>query len=302
MKRFFPLITIVAILPSVAAARDVYYQGDLTPLNILPTFDKGYLAVYEPEHTISLYRSDGVLAYKATAQVPGATSLDVVNAAPDDDGALALAVQYRIESRHAGGVELFDPTGLQARLIDTGVDWSPAQICFGSDHSIWILGWRGIDVSSATITADYFVLRNYSRDGRLLGAFLPRSSFEQEPVGPITGGWQLRSANSRIGGLFYATSVLPAGIEHRMSQWIETDLHGNVVRRVDVPQKTIRAFSSQGSLYAKENQGGYTVLNPALNSWRTISAVANGILLGADDSSLVFLIRGTNQVVWSPLE
>jgi hypothetical protein len=302
MRRFFPLITILALLPSVLPARDVYYQGDLTPRNILPSFDKGYLAVYEPEHTIALYRPDGTLAYRATAQVSGAMALDVVNAAPDDDGTLALAVQYQIEYGHAGGVALFDSTGVQARFIDTGVDWSPAQICFGPDHSIWILGWRGMDVSSTKVTTDYFVLRNYSRDGRLLGAFLPRSSFEQEPVGPITGGWQLRSANGRIGGLFYATSVLPAGTEHRMKQWIETDLHGDVVRRVDMPQKTIRAFSSDGSLYAKENEGGYTVLNPALNSWRTIYAVANGILLGADDNSLVYLIRGTSQVVWSPLE
>jgi hypothetical protein len=132
--------------------------------------------------------------------------------------------------------------------------------------------------------------------------YLSRSSFEQEPMGPIVGGWQLRSANGRIGGIFYATSILPQGTERRMCEWIETDLQGNIVRRVDLPRKTIQAFSSDGSLYARGYEGGYTVLNPALNSWRTISASANEVLLGADDNSLVVLIRGTNQVVWSPVE
>jgi hypothetical protein len=300
MRRLFPLLTIL-VLPFVSQAQDVYYRGDLAPLNILPTFDKGYLAVYEREHTIALYGPDGFLAYRATAQVPGAKWANVINASPDSDGSLALAVEYQNEKLRAGGVAVFDHTGMQAAFIDTGADWSPTQVCFGADHSIWAMGWRGLDSSKAS-TPDYFVLRNYARDGRLIGAYLSRSSFEQEPVGPIVGGWQLRSANGRIGGLFYATSVLPLGSERRMREWIETDLRGNIVRRVDLSRKTILAFSSDGSLYARENQGGYMALNPALNSWRTIPASANEVLLGADDGSLVFLIRGTNQVVWSPVE
>ncbi len=209
-RRFFPLITTFAVLPFVAQARDVYYQGDLSPLNIAPTFDKGYLAVYEPAHTIALYGPDGSLAYRATAQVPAAKWTNVVNAAPDNDGSLAIAVEYQLEKLHAGGVAVFDPTGHQTAFIDTGANWSPTQLCFGPDHSIWAMGWRDL-YSPKTSSVDYFVLRNFARDGRLLGAFLPRSSFEQEPVGPIVGGWQLRSANGRIGGLFYTTSALPPG-------------------------------------------------------------------------------------------
>jgi hypothetical protein len=301
MRRFFPLITICVVLSVVIQARDVYYQGDLAPRNILPTFDKGYLAVYEQEHTVSLYGPDGSRAYKAKAQVPGETWTNVENAAPDADGSLAIAVEYRVEkSQRRGGIALFDPSGTQVAFIDTGADWLPTQVCFGPDHSIWAMGWRGI--APAATNTDYSVLRNYDRDGRLLNAFLPRSFFDQDPVGPIVGGWQLRSANGRIGGLFYVTSVLALGTERRKGEWIETDVRGNVVRRVDIPEKTIRAFSSDGALYAQGYRGGYTVLSPAVNSWRTVSGVSDGGLLGADGSSLVFLIRGTNRVVWSPLE
>ena len=104
------------------------------------------------------------------------------------------------------------------------------------------------------------------------------------------------------GASFYATSVLAPGVERRRSEWIETDLRGNVIRRVPMPEKTIRAFSGDGSLYAMGYRGGYTVLNPAVNSWRIVAGAANGNLLGADGSSLVYLMGGANQVVWSPLE
>lgn len=240
------------MLPFVGQARDVYYQGNLTPLNITPTFDKGYLAVYEPEHAVSLYRPDGSLAEKVTTQVPHAAWTNVVNASPDTDGSLALAVEYRIDHLGGGGVTVFDPTGSQTAFIDTSADYWPAQVCFGPDHSIWAIGWRRLNASAAS-NADYFVLRHYARNGQLLGAFLPRSSFVQEPV-------------------------------------------GNVVRRVDLPQKSIRAFPGDGSLYAIGYQNGYSVLDPAINSWRVISSFPNGILLGADGTQLVFLIE--TQTAW----
>lgn len=256
------------------------------------------MAVHQRDHTIALYGPDGTLAYRAMPQVPGA-KLDVMNAAPDNDGSVAIAVAYRIDKLQGGGVAIFDPTGIQSAFIDTGPDWSPTQVCFGPDHSIWATGWRGI-AQPATSVVDYFVLRNYTRDGRLLGAFLSRSSFEQDPVKPILGGWQLRSANGRIGGLFYTPSVLKPGTPHRMGEWIEVDLLGKVLRQVEMPERTIRAFSDDGSLYARGYQGDYSVLNPAGNSWQPFSGASDGSLLGAEGGSLVFLIRGTNLLVWSP--
>jgi hypothetical protein len=98
MARLFPLLAILVLHAFAAQARDVYYQGDLAPRNITPTFDKGYLAVYETLETISLYGPDGALAYKATAHVPGASWLDVENAAPDSDGTLVVTLEYRVSN------------------------------------------------------------------------------------------------------------------------------------------------------------------------------------------------------------
>jgi hypothetical protein len=248
MPRLIPPIVTALAISFAALAGEVVYQGDLTPLNITPTFDKGYLAVYQSADTISLYRPDGSLAHQATARAPYSTWNHVVNAAPDADGSIALAVEYNIGKSRRGGVAVFD----------TGEDWWPAQVCFGQDHSIWAIGWRGL--GGRDTGADYFVLRNYARDGTALGAFLPRSSFEQDPVGPMTGGWQLREANNRIGALFYRSSALPLGAKRRIGQWIEMDLHGNILRKVDVPKKIVWAFASNGALYARGFTTGYSAL------------------------------------------
>jgi hypothetical protein len=132
---------------------------------------------------------------------------------------------------------------------------------------------------------------------------MPRSSFEQDPVGPIVGGWALRSANGRIGVLFYSHSVLPAAQTRKTGQWIEVDLHGNVVRRLDVPQKVVWAFSDNGSLYALEYDGSkYSVFDPLSTTWRAITGIPAGFLLGSDGDSLVFKIRGSNTLVWEPVQ
>jgi hypothetical protein len=301
MARLFPLLAMLVLHSFAAEARDVNYQGDLAPLNITPTFDKGYLAVYETLETISLYGPDGALAYKATAHVPGASWLDVENAAPDSDGTLVVTLEYRVSNVRGGGLAVFDRAGTQTAFIDTGSDWWPTHACIGPGHTIWTIGWRGLNGHKSP-EEDYFVLRNYSRDGRLLGTFLPRSSFEQDPVGPIVGGWVLRSANGRVGGMFYVHSVLPAGQPRKTGQWIEVDLHGSVVRRVELPRKQIFAFGGSGSLYAFEYDGGYSVFDPTSNTWRIITGIPAGVLLGADGDSLVFKIRGSNTLVWEPVQ
>jgi len=300
MLRPFPLLAAVAVFCSAQQTRQVHYQGDLTPLNIAPSFDKGFLAVYETHQTVSLYAPDGALAYKATPHVEGASRLGVENAAPDSDGSMVAAVGYGVAKSTRGGLAVFDPTGVQTTFIDTGAEWLPTQACIAPDHTIWAIGWRGLP--SAAATGDYFVLRHFSRDGQLLGGFLPRSSFDQDPVGPVVGGWQLRANNGHIGGIFYATSVLRAGEPRRTGQWIEVDPTGAVVRRVDLPLKVIQAFTASGALYAHENFGGYLLFDSVTNAFRPTSGLPTYGLLGADGNSLVFLSGpNSNTLVWQPL-
>jgi len=55
---------------AVAQTHDVHCQGSLTPLNVTPTFDHGFVVVYDRDHTIDVYAPDGSLRFKASAHGP----------------------------------------------------------------------------------------------------------------------------------------------------------------------------------------------------------------------------------------
>ena len=70
-----PFLFLAATLcnPAFAAeSREVYYQGFLVPQSIVPTFDKGYLLVYDFEK-IDVYAPDGSPLYSVSAEVPNLT-------------------------------------------------------------------------------------------------------------------------------------------------------------------------------------------------------------------------------------
>jgi len=290
------LLTISSTTALAAEARDVYYQGDVAPLNIMPTFDKGYLVVYDRDHKINVYAPGGSPLYSASAQVPNTDWADIENAAVDTDGTLAGAIEHRrLKHESSGGIVLFDRTGTQIRFIDTG-QYLPTQVCFAPDHSIWTIGWQG----HVGKNEDYFILRDYSQEGNELGAFLPRSSFDAEPdpVGPVTGGWQLRTSNARVGAIFYVSSILGKWQKPRsVGQWVETDLKGKETGRWDFAARLL-AFTQSGALYGQEHD--VAVFDRATSSWRPVAGMPDGNLLGADGDSLVFSLRGQNILRWVP--
>jgi len=282
-----------------AEARDVYYQGDLAPLNIVPTFDKGHLVVYDRDHKINVYAPDGSPLYRAAAQVPNTDWADIQNAAVDTDGTLVGAIRYsRAKRTSGGGIVLFDRTGAQIRFVDTGL-YLPTQVCFAPDHSIWTVGWQGPEAIGKN--EDYFILQNYSQDGQQLGAFLPRSSFDAEPdpVGPMTGAWQLRTSNGRVGAIFYASSILRTWQKPRSAeQWVETDLKGKETGRWDFAGRSLLAFTQSGAIYGQEHD--VAVFDRATTNWRPVAGMPDGHLLGADGESLVFSLRGQSVLRWVP--
>src|SRR5712692_883088 len=95
MWRLYLISTIAFSTAAVAndSVREVYYQGLLAPQNVTPTFDKGYLIVYDFDQ-IDVYRPDGWPMYKVAAHVPNAKSSSIINAAVETDGTLASAVVY----------------------------------------------------------------------------------------------------------------------------------------------------------------------------------------------------------------
>jgi hypothetical protein len=285
----FSLLVSPAIV--VAQSRDVIYHGDLAPLNILPTFDRGYLLAYEAAAGFAIYSATGDLLCHWVVGTPAAKYSSVKNVAADIDGSTVAAVEYARDGLHLGGLVFLDPAGRQMQFLDTG-EYLPTQVDFGPDHSVWTLGWSWPD--GKLYATDYSVLRKYSRDGALLGEFLPRSTFdaEHDPVGPIVGGWQLRVTNNRIGAVFYASSVRKTGEQPRRAiQWVELDLKGNVLGRWDLPPKQIAAYTNEGTLYGRD-PGGISVLDRASGTWRSVPAMSNGALLGAAGDELVYMVHG----------
>jgi len=92
---FVPFLLFLSAFGAMASAqvRDVHYQGSLAPLNTAPTFDRGYLVVYDRDPDIDVYTSDGSLLYKAPPQGPNGSQARIKNAAVDADGTVVAAVE-----------------------------------------------------------------------------------------------------------------------------------------------------------------------------------------------------------------
>ena len=291
MWRLYFICSITLSTAGVAndSAREVYYQGLLARQNITPTFDKGYMIVYDVDQ-IDVYRPDGWPMYKVTARVPNAKRPSIINAAVDTDGTLAGAVVYP----RGGGIVIFDSAGTQTQFVDTG-HYLPSQVCFDADHSIWILGWQ--EKRKLAERPEYFLLQHYSHDGQKLGAFLPRSffaydEFDVEPAYPNVGLWGIRMANNRLGAIL--------GLAQGKMQWMEIDLTGKVLARWKITgDRHPAAFTAGGSLYARAGHG-VSVFDRAGGNWKPVTGMPDGILLAADGVSLVVWMRNSNVLRWVP--
>ncbi len=281
------------ILPGAAGSqpkREVFYAGDITPASITPTFENGYLAVYDLDGAALVYAPDGSLAFRFSPSHERAT---VVNVAVDVDGVAALAVEG---PPGRGGISIVDRHGVQFRWIDTG-DYVPSGLSFAPDHSLWTTGSKPELLSDRELP-EYEILRHYSREGRELGRYLPRSSFAEEfPAGSgispshvIVGLWELRVAGGRVGvGLAGSGGLL----------WVETDMSGGEAGRWRMEAHP-SAIAADGTVYASTAKG-ILALDRGSGQWRpTAVHVPDAILLGAQGAQLVFAIRGEKHLVWVP--
>ena len=269
-------------LPAGSDVDEVKIRGEMMPRNIAPTYLNGYLAVYELGEMVSTYKPDGSPAMTIARPENGY----MPNVAIDTDGFVAGAVDYTGESR--GGVSIFGPTGVATRVIDTG-KYRPSGVCFAPDHTVWAIGWQ--EKKEPEGDATYSLLRRYSRDGTLLGEFLPRNSLpagRNEPAHPITGGWNLRIAQGRVGA--FLTYGGTKGL------WVETDLQGKEVGRwpVDIDGHPA-AFTATGEVYARA-VSGIAVLDHVAGKWNYTAIEATDVLVGSDGDALVFAVRGENRL------
>ncbi len=246
-------------------------------------FDNGHLIIYESGGRVTVRLPKGAPPVSVSAEGP------ISNAAVDNDGFIAGAVN----EGSVWGIALFRADGRRERFIETTPDM-PVAIRIGPDHTLWAVVYR----PNPTLAGqpDFAILRNYGREGRLIGAYLPRKMFDAEAsgVGPNLGFALLHVAGRRIG--------IMAGIaqEGRKQQWLEADLQGNVTGRWDVPGYLVGGLTAGGAVYGTDGSGtGVYRFDRAAQRWSPVAAAGRGWLVGVDGEQLVLLDGASGLAQWA---
>jgi YD repeat-containing protein len=301
------LLVSVSALPALAAdltSREVTFPGAYTGNEPLPAFDKSYLLFIKHPCRVAVHAPDGRLLFDRTLQIPGASTCSSGSAAVDTDGVVAVTAGYLGPNRYAGGIVLLDPAGNQTRFIDTQ-RYMPSQICFDRNHAIWTIGWqRDAELNDHADKNDYPIVHKYSRDGKQMGAYIPRNQWSRkgEPGTSGVGLWHIAAANDRIGALIYESHA-----DHR-PELIEWDLEGNLIARTPLPRPPMdggRAYTASARLYARlydseAKQHYLALLDKDTGKWSRVEGDVSGLLLGADGDDLVYKApySGSVRLLW----
>ena len=289
--RQFVILAVLSIAEVFAApASEVIYQGNLSPRNIAPTFDNGYLIVYEGDRSLSVFGQDGLRRYQVTVQQTVPKSFYLLGAAADTDGTVAANFFDNWNSQNFGFVVL-DPTGKQLRTVLTG-SYSPAQICFAPDHTIWLAG-------TVFHAEDYMVFRKYSLDGQELGQFIPKSTLGSLTPVSMIWGRMLRASSRGIVALLQSQPINDAA----HLEWVELNLEGQLQDRPGQHGNFLPwALAPDGTIYAKESADKLLFWNRSSGVWKPVAVTAKGHLEGADENGLVFQLPNTTTFAWVPID
>ncbi len=254
--------------------------------NLMPALYNGYLYSIGPRHVLTVFPPDG--RQVLTLPLIGNDPVSILNAAIDSDTTIALARRDGAGS----AIELRDALGNLLQSINTG-RYIPMHVAFGEDHSIWTVGWQ-TDVTKLRYPdrLDNMILRHYSRDGKEMGAYLPRSLF---PAGlePGSMGWQYRAIT--VTGDRVGVQVFSGDTGNKM-EWVELNLDGKLIGRWrldDVAQGGAIAFTSDDQAYVPHLDRATKTwqvlkLNRATSTWEAVPSPARLHLYGSDGDQLIF--------------
>lgn len=184
---------------SFVVERDVTLQGKTPSEPGLPEWSGGALMAVASNRTpapaIVLFDGDGRQLPALILRIPEAETVDVASFARGADGAVvACGNVYDRAGRGSGFLALFSRSG-----EDLGVTrlspYSPRRVTLASDGSIWTTGMEVTNAKESTPPGSG-VVRHFDRHGRLLGSFIPRSTFGTHLA--VEYG-RLGSAKGRIG-------------------------------------------------------------------------------------------------------
>jgi hypothetical protein len=272
--------------------RQVTSQAIIAGNQPVPAFYAGYVYFVESGNTfVRLYAPDGQITpgLSIGGRTPG--PILMAGVAVDSDGTVAV-------SRATGGgdggpsaIEFYDGNRSLVGSIDTGL-YVPAQITFAPDRTVWSFGWEWSPGTKqfARASTDYMMVRQFSRDGKLLGAWLPRSTFPKGLL-PASESWQARRITvikDRVGLL------ADSGTVGTQQEWVEMDLQGKLLGRwrLDEFLHVRVGLTPDGNVYLQKGQGPDTValftLDRAASTWKPVASPMNGCFYGVDGDQLVF--------------
>ena len=277
--------------------REVTSQAMRVGHQLVPAFYNGYIYWIGRDGgdgAVTIYAPDGHLALAFVTDHGPAEGIAV-----DTDGTGAVAWWAR---HKGGGIDLRDRYGVLIRTIQTGT-YLPSHVAFGDEHTLWSFGFQ-VDATDDSVPdkKDYRTVRKYSSDGKLAGAYLPRSLF---PAGMEPGehSWQNSSsivvAHDRVGLWAYS------GASGDETEWVELDLSGNLLGRWRLDQfarGTKVALTTDGHVFVQTRDAKFPndrlyTLERASATWQALSDPPPGEMQGADGDTLAFSEWGSGPML-----
>lgn len=246
----------------------------------------GYVMQYDRRDNpmVKVFGPDGHAGVTLMVQLAKAPLPGVNDVAVDTDGSFVVAARSTTTAKDsARGVVLFEASGAQAAVIDTGT-WEPWHVTIAPDHSIWVMGHEG------GFRQDYNMVRRYSRSGDLLGSYLPRTSFG--PQGRVEAAEFFQALGIQAAGDKIAVAVASGAVGTPL-EFLLLDGQGNLLGRVPSPAGAAGGwgFTSDGTGYAgfRNKLWRFDVMQ---GSSREVDDPAPGYALaGANGKDLVFRSR-----------
>ncbi len=234
----FAQICLILFIPATTQANDLIgsqshkasFPEAFATGNISPTWGEGGLVVQtlssvmegtvRSQSALVIFDRNGAKSQTGPIWIEGASKVRLNSVAINSKrqiltGGHAIAA----DGNTIGFMMLTDITG-KPKLNIAMSPYVPEKVCFSADGSLWALVSL-IDMDGTGRGKDYPLLRQYSADGKLIRAILPRSKFTMElppAVSNSGGGEVLMQSNRNTLGVFFGHSNL----------WVEIDSTGQI--------------------------------------------------------------------------
>jgi hypothetical protein len=299
------LLALIAATATGQGRRVSYIGADFGDYKPIPKFDKGYLIYANRFCDLTVFAPTGAKQFSRKLEAPGGLPCAPNDVAIDTDGSAAVAVSFEGSLGFTGAILFLDATGKQTSAIETG-RYEPAHIGLDRNRAIWTIGSKRDEVNGSMLEkGEYFLVRKFSRDGKQLGEFIPRSLWgpRGDPGDAPRGYWHLAVARDRV------AAIIHESFSGQTPELLEWDLDGKVISQAPIPGGSMcgRAYTHSGKLYAKfldtdSKTFGLYVLDTATRQWTPTGQRTyvgeQGILLGADGDDLVYSAPSGMDLIW----